>query len=70
MAVRVEKEPSGLGTGVENCVLCHQPTQLWWGSGCAPLCDRCAQNVTDSLMVKISLREHLGPIPPELQPQT
>jgi len=48
---------------MERCVLCHRPTRMWWGNGCAPLCERCAGNASYTLMVKISRREHLGPIP-------
>ena len=62
MPVYVQQAPSGEG-GIERCVLCHKPTTLWWGRGCAPLCQPCSDNAWHGLLVKVSKREHLGPVP-------
>lgn len=51
----------------EVCLLCGQLTRNWWGVGCFPLCQACADldSTTHIKMVEVAEKGLFGPIPTE-----
>jgi len=62
--VEVTREPEECPADRENCVVCGRQTEYWWGEGCSPCCQECAGDIDDTTIRTISIREHLGPLPP------
>lgn len=64
MPIKVTKDPYP-EPPLESCVVCGKPTAYWWGDGCTPCCQECADEIDDTTIRRITLREGLGPMPPK-----